>query len=389
MAEPIWAGSSSFQSGQTPFGLYDSDTQFSGSGANSVDRFANWAAKRLGFPIVSIELTSGSFYACFEEAVTEYSAQVNQFNITDNLLHLQGQSTGSSLTHQNVTPSLGRNIRLAEEYGTAADVGGSVPFHTGSIDITSGSQIYDIDELFTNVSASDSENGIEIRRIYHGATPAIQRFFDPYATSGYGTQNMLAGFGFGGMSPAVTFTMMPIFADLLRVQAIEVNDEIRKSAYSFQVMGSKLRIFPNPTENFNLWFDYVKKSDINSSVRTQYSGSLNTISDFSNVPYDNMEYKFINDVGKQWIRKFGLALARESLGSVRGKYGTVPIPNGEMTLDGDALRNEAVAEKEGLKAELREMLEKTSTRNLLEADRDGAQMLQEKLGKVPLPIYIG
>ena len=384
MAEPIWPGSSSFQSGQTPFGFYDTDNEFT----SSCDSFSNWAAKRLGFPIISVELSSGSFYACFEEAVTEYSAQVNQFNITDNLLHLQGQSTGSSLTHQNITPSMGRNIRLAEEYGTAADVGGSVPFHTGSIDITSGSQIYDIDELFTNVSASGAD-GIEIRRIYHGQTPAIRRFFDPYATTGYGTQNLVEGFGFGSYSPAVTFTLMPIFEDLLRVQAIELNDEIRKSAYSFQVMGSKLRIFPNPTEDFNLWFDYVKKSDVNSSTRTQYSGSLNTISDFSNVPYDNMKYSQINDVGKQWIRKFGLALARESLGSVRGKYGNIPIPNGETTLDGDALRNEAVAEKEALKAELREMLEKTSQRNMLEADRDSSQMLQEKLGKVPLPIYIG
>ncbi len=384
MAEPIWPGSSSFQSGQTPFGFYDTDNEFT----SSCDSFSNWAAKRLGFPIVSVELASGSFYACFEEAVTEYSAQVNQFNITDNLLHLQGQSTGSSLTHQNITPSMGRSIRLAEEYGTAADVGGTVPFYTGSIDITSGSQIYDIDELFTNVSASGAD-GIEIRRVYHGQTPAIRRFFDPYATTGYGTQNLVEGFGFGSYSPAVTFTLMPIFEDLLRVQAIELNDEIRKSAYSFQVMGSKLRIFPNPTEDFNLWFDYVKKSDVNSSTRTQYSGSLNTISDFSNVPYDNMKYSQINDVGKQWIRKFGLALARESLGSVRGKYGNIPIPNGETTLDGDALRNEAVAEKEALKAELREMLEKTSQRNLLEADRDGAQMLQEKLGKVPLPIYVG
>jgi len=384
MAEPIWAGSSSFASGQTPFGFYDTDSEF----VSSIDNFSNWAAKRLGFPIVSVELSSGSFYACFEEAVTEYSAQVNQFNITDNLLHLQGQSTGSSLTHQNITPSMGRSIRLAEEYGTAADVGGTVPFYTGSIDITSGSQIYDIDELFTNVSASGAD-GIEIRRVYHGQTPAIRRFFDPYATTGYGTQNLVEGFGFGSYSPAVTFTLMPIFEDLLRVQAIELNDEIRKSAYSFQVMGSKLRIFPNPTEDFNLWFDYVKKSDVNSSTRTQYSGSLNTISDFSNVPYDNMKYSQINDVGKQWIRKFGLALARESLGSVRGKYGSIPIPNGETTLDGDALRNEAVAEKEALKAELREMLEKTSQRNLLEADRDGAQMLQEKLGKVPLPIYVG
>ena len=148
-AEPIWPGSSSFASGQTPYGFYDSDTEFSGSNANSVDRFAEWAAKRLGYPIVAVELTSGSFYANFEEAVTEYSAQVNQFNITDNLLSLKGQSTGSNLSQKNITPTMGRTIRLAEEYGTAAGVGGLTSFKTGSIQITSGSQVYDFDKLFT------------------------------------------------------------------------------------------------------------------------------------------------------------------------------------------------------------------------------------------------
>ena len=92
MAVALWAGSSSFTSGDTPWGLYDSDTSFT----SSADKFAGWAAKRLGYPITAIELTSGSFYACYEESVTEYSAQVNQFNIKDNLLSLKGQSTGSS-----------------------------------------------------------------------------------------------------------------------------------------------------------------------------------------------------------------------------------------------------------------------------------------------------
>ena len=83
----IWNGSSTFTSGETPFGFYDADTDFS----QSIDKFADWTARRLGYPLVDIELQSGSFYACFEEAVTEYSAQINQFNIKDNLLHLQGQ----------------------------------------------------------------------------------------------------------------------------------------------------------------------------------------------------------------------------------------------------------------------------------------------------------
>jgi len=384
--EVIWAGSSSFASGQTPYGFYDSDTEFSGSGTNSVDRFSDWAARRLGYPIMAVELQSGSFYACYEEAVTEYSAQVNQFNIKDNLLHLTGQATGSNVTHKRVTPTLGRSVALSKQYGTEAGVGGDVPYHTGSLSIQSGSQVYDIDKLFTDISASEA---IEVKRIFYEAKPAMQRFFDPYATTGYGTINMVEGFGFGNYSPAVSFTLMPLFEDLLRVQAIELNDSIRKSAYSFSLQNNKLRLFPDPSQNFTLHFHYVKVSERDNPLITQYSGSADVVSDYSNVPYDNMKYKFINDVGKQWIRKYGFALCKELLGMIRSKYGTIPIPNAETALDGDTLRAEAAAEKEALVTQLREMLEQTSRRALLEADKDEAEFLQEKLQKVPYPIYIG
>ena len=102
-----------------------------------------------------------------------------------------------------------------------------------------------------------------------------------------------------------------------------------------------------------------------------------------------MQYSYINDVGKQWIRKYGLALAKELLGLIRSKYGTIPIPNADTTLDGETLRSEAATEKEQLITELREMLEGTSRRALLEADKDEAEFLQEKLNKIPYPIYIG
>jgi hypothetical protein len=386
MAEVIWQGSSSFESGQTPYGFYDSDSEFAGSGTNSVDRFSDWAARRLGYPIMAVELQSGSFYACYEEAITEYSAQVNQFNIKDNLLHLTGQATGSNVTHKRVTPTLGRSVALSKQYGTEAGVGGDVPYHTGSLSIISGSQLYDIDKLFTDVSASEA---IEVKRIFYEAKPAMQRFFDPYATTGYGTINMVEGFGFGNYSPAVSFTLMPLFEDLLRVQAIELNDSIRKSAYSFSLQNNKLRLFPDPSENFTLHFHYVKVSERDNPLITQYSGSADVVSDYSNVPYDNMKYKFINDVGKQWIRKYALALCKELLGMIRSKYGAIPIPNAETSLDGDTLRAEASAEKELLMTQLREMLEQTSRRALLEADKDEAEFLQEKLQKVPYPIYIG
>jgi len=385
--EVIWQGSSSFASGQTPYGFYDSDTQFSGSSNNSVDKFSDWAARRLGFPIMAVELQSGSFYACYEESITEYSAQVNQFNIKDNLLHLTGQATGSNVTHKKITPTLGRTVSLSKQYGTEAGVGGNVDWKKGSITISSGSQEYDLNSLFADVS--ESGQAIEVKRVYYEGTPAMQRFFDPYATTGYGTLNMVEGFGFGNYSPAVSFTLMPIFEDLLRVQAIELNDSIRKSAYSFTLVNNKLRVFPNPEETHTLYFDYVKVADRDNPLVTEHSGSANVVSDFSNVPYDNMEYQFINDVGKQWIRKYGLALCKELLGIIRSKYGTIPIPGSDTTLDGDTLRSEAAAEKEGLVAQLREMLEQTSRRALLEADKDEAEFLQEKLTKVPYPIYIG
>ena len=381
---PIWAGSSTFSGSQTPYGFYDNDTEFSGSGAHSVDRFADWAAKRLGYPIVDVEMQSGSFYACYEEAITEYSAQVNQFNIKDNLLSLQGQSTGSNLTHRTVTNSFGRFITLSEQYGTEAGVGGTVDFKTGSIDITSGSQEYDLNALYANVS--ESGNAIEVRKVYYEGPAAVNKYFDPYAGVNSNNLNLLDSFGWGNYSPAIQFLLMPMYADLLRIQGIELNDQIRKSAYSFELVNNKLRIFPKPTEAYTLHFKYLVKDDRGNPLK---GSSVGRVSDISNAPYDNMEFRHINDVGKQWIKKYALALCKELLGTIRSKYGSVPIPNGDVTLDGDTLRNEASAEKETLVTQLREILEQTSRKAMMEAERDEAEALQEKLQKVPYPIYIG
>ena len=387
--EVIWAGSSSFSAGNTPYGFYDSDTEFSGSGNHSIDKFADWSAKRLGYPIVEVELQDVQFYACYEEAITEYSAQVNQFNIRDNMLALQGQETGSGatktdLTHRKLTPTIGRNIQLAEQYGSEAGVGGTVDFKTGSIEITSGSQVYDLDALYAQVS--ESGNAIEIRKVHYEGSPAITRYFDPYAGTGDGSYNMLDSFGWGNNSPAVQFMMMPMYADLLKVQAIEFNDQIRKSAYSFELRNNKLRIFPNPTSTYTLHFDYIVKKDRNNTLQGTSDG---VITDFSNAPFNNMTFADINEVGKQWIKKYGLALCKELLGTIRSKYASLPIPGAETTLDGDTLRTEAATEKETLVTQLREMLEQMSRKALSEADKDEAEFLNEKLNKVPIPIFIG
>ena len=383
--EAIWPGSGSAVSGNTPFELYDNDTTFQ----SDAPKFANWAAKRLGYPIMAIELQDSQFYACLEESVTEYSSQVNQFNIRENLLSLRGQATGSSnsVTHKRVTPNFADAIRVSEQYGTEAGVGGTIDFKSGSIDVVSGSQVYDLDTLYANVS--ESGNAIEIRRVFYEASPAVQRYFDPYAGTGAGSYNMLDGFGWGAMTPAVQFMMMPIYADMLRMQAIEFNDQVRKSAHTFELRNTKVRIFPNPTTNYKLWFEYILKSDRDNPIQTAHGEGEGTVSDYSNVPYTNMEYQYINDVGKQWIRKYGLALSKELLGMIRSKYGSIPVPNAETTLDGDTLRTEAQTEKEFLVTQLRENLEASSRKMMLEADSEESTRLQEKLQKVPLPIYIG
>jgi hypothetical protein len=177
-----------------------------------------------------------------------------------------------------------------------------------------------------------------------------------------------------------------MYADLLKIQAIEFNDQIRKSAYSFELVNNKLRIFPNPVDSYKLHFRYLVKKDRDTTLQGTTQG---VITDFSNAPFNNMLFQDINDVGKQWIKKYGLALCKELLGTIRSKYASLPIPNAETSLDGDTLRTEAATEKEILVTQLREMLEQTSRRALLEADKDEAEFLNEKLAKVPYPIYIG
>jgi hypothetical protein len=377
---PIWTGTSNFSSGQTPFGFYDGETSFT----NDVDNTAAWCAKRLGYPIVDIELQSGSLYAVFEESITEYSSQVNYFNIKENLLNLQGAPSGSNLTHREITPNFDRMITLANQYGTEAGVGGDVTYKTGSITVTPESgQTYNLDNLWANVS--ESGNNIEIKRVFYEPAPAVTRFFDPYVGTGAGSEQMLQGFGWGQYSPAVNFLMLPMYDDLLRVQAIEFNDEIRKSAYTFELINNELRVFPIPTAEAKIQFQYIVKNDRKDPLKTN-NGS---ITDFSNATYNNMQYTEINHAGKQWIRKYTLALAKELLGSIRSKYGSIPIPGGETNLDGDTLRNEASSEKENLLTQLREDLEATSRRNMLERQKDEAEFMNDTLNRIPYPIYIG
>jgi len=379
----VYDGTASSISGSTPFGTYDLDSTFQTDGP----KVADWCARRIGYPIVDIELQDQNFFACFEEAVTEYSSQVNRFNIRENLLTAKGSSTGSNLTHKTVKQNLNQLIGISSQYGQEATspVGGDMKLYSGSISMSSGIQTYSLtnDSTVTFESGTPSSDPIEVRRVFFESSPAMTRFFDPHIGSGLGSQQMLSSFGWGSYSPAINYLLMPMYDDLLRVQAIEFNDQIRKSAYSFHIVGNDITIFPRPTSNYNLRFQYYKDADRTNLITSS------DVSDFSNIGYDNMLYTNINDPGKQWIRKYALALTKELLGSVRGKYGSMPIPNGEVSLDGDTLRSEGAAERDALVAELREDLEAASRRQLMERRNDEANFQQETINKIPLNIYIG
>lgn len=384
--ELIYPGSSSFFPGQTPFGIYDDDYVFQ----EDAPKMALWCARRLGFPIQNVELQDENFYACFEESVSEYSAQVNQFNIRNDLYSLKGRDTGTNYSGKLVEGSiLPHLVQISDAYGTLVGVGGNTEIKKTKITLTEGQQVYDLDTLISAVS--ESGNRIDVSKVYFEATPAINRFFDPYSVSGQGTLNLIDEFGFGSYSPAAQFVLMPVFEDLLRIQHIEFNDQIRKSAHTFNIIDNKLTIFPRPTATTistkpNIYIDYFVRKDF---VTNSTSVKSNVVSDFSNAGYDFIQYTTINDVGKQWIRKYTLALVKELLGAIREKYSTIPIPGSEISLDGAALRSEAQTEKEALMTQLRETLEELSRKVQFENKSNEAKQQQEMLQKIPLAIYIG
>jgi len=383
MNVPIWNGSSTFSVGSTPFLFYDYDPQFQ----IDADNIAKWCAQRLGYPIVEIELQSGSFYAAFEEAITTYGNEIYAYKVRENYLSMEGNLTGSSFNNQVITPNMGSMIRISEMYGTEAGSGGNTTYYTGSIALTSGVQDYDLNDWAVSQSIV---GGVEIKRVFYEAPPAIVRYFDPYAGTGTGIQSLLETFGFGQMSPGINFLLMPIFFDVMKVQAIEFNDQIRKAAFSFDLVNNQLRLFPIPSNiitgyNDKLYFHYIKKDDRNSVTQ---DSRTDLITNISNIPYQNPIYSQINSIGKQWIRQYTLALVKEMLGYVRGKYGTIPIPGAEVTLNQSDLFTDARAEKLALLEQLRLTLDEVSRKAQLERQALEAENIQKQFNNVPLSIYI-
>jgi len=376
-------------SAQTPYGTYDADDTF----RSDIVSVTKWVAKRLGYPVLQLEMPSGSIYACFEESINEYSQHINNYNIKNWMWEQYGEknrisgslSTGSA---NPVTPTNGPSVQLSEKYGQLVNVNGNLDLKKGYVTLTSSQQSYDLQDVWANVS--ESSKRIEVQRVFNDLPAAITKFYDPYAGS-FDQRQMLDQFGMGNVSPAISFILRPISYDLARSNSIETNDLVRKSAYSFELHNNNLRIFPIPkdTDSGNkLWFEYYVKDDIKNTNHP--SGSMQGgVSDPSNVPYKFITYSSINAPGRQWIRKYTSALAKELLGIIRSKYSSMPIPDGEVTLDGEGLKTEGREEKQQLLEELKEFLESVSLTEKLKAEAEEANAQQEVLAKAPLPIYIG
>ena len=381
---PIYPGSSSFFPGDTPFGFYDNDYQFQ----QDADKVTKFCAQRLGWPIENVELQDVNFYTAFEEAVTVYGNEVYAYRLRDNYLNLEGSLTSSNLNQAIITPSMANIIRISEQYGEEAGVGGNTNWYSGSVVLTASVQDYDLDVWAQQNGISGSN--LEIKRVFYQGVPASATYY--YG----GAVGLGSGFGgffgaLGGVAGAggIGYLQNPLAYNVAAIQQVELADDILLSAYSFQLINNKLRIFPVPTEGdtgAHYYFQYLLK---NERLENSITQSPNQVSNVSNANYGNPVYSQINSIGRSWIFEYTLAIVKEMLGYVRGKYTTVPIPGAEVTLNQQDLLTSSANSKEALITRLRAYFDETSRQSLLERRAAEADFSQTELNKTPMTIFIG
>ena len=374
---PIYPGSSSFFPGNTPFGFYDNDYAFQ----VDADKVVTFCARRLGYPIMEVELQDINFYAAFEEAITTYGNELYSFQVRDNLLNVIGAPTASNMNHAYVTPSLANVIRLSQQYGVESGAGGNVNWYSGSFVTTASLQDYDFNQwaIENNVTG-----GMEIKRIFWQPLPAVNQVYNLNIFSGLGGVPSVGSYGLFG---ATGFLMYPTSLLIQSAQAVEMQNQVALSDYTFELINNKLRIFPIPTENGSrIWFQYLNMEERLNSVIVQ---APNSVTNASNANFTNPTYTQINSIGRQWIFEYTLALCKEILGYVRGKYTQVPIPGAEVTLNQSDLITAATSEKTTLLERLRLYFDETSNQKLLERKQAESVARQAELGQSPMTIYIG
>ena len=375
----------------TPFGFFDADSQFQ----LEADGMVTFVKRKLGDDVLSVELTRKEIWACFEESCCEYARKVHEMKIQSELANVLGMATGSSdITNRYLNQTLEFLMRQASPYSTYAGVGGVYDATLGYFDLVTGQQDYNVyTELKHAVSGTviysnmAVKSQIRVIEVYHFEPTAAQRTL----LNASNITNFLAtNFNYESYVNSTVFYVLPVFEDILRRGMLETANRVRRSNYSYEILGSNIRIFPVPATSLQLGRLYVKVQagnldPLNASALQGQDQSIYGVSGPQNVPYGNIPFTSITQPGRQWIRQYTLALSRELLGLIRSKYQTIPIPNADLQLNGDSLVTQGREDKEKLMVQLKEFLETLTNAKLMEQQAALAESMQKQLKYIPIP----
>jgi len=347
--------------------------------------------RKLGDDILSVELTKKQIWACFEEACLEYSMLVNQAQAKSQLSNLLGIPTGSLSGAEQKYPrqNLDFMLRRAEPYSMEAGLGGSYTALSGSITLEQGRQDYDIytelknesGNLIISASQNNPRGRMKIMEVFHFNPQAAYRFFDTTSAINYLNNE----FAFESFTPETVFYILPVFEDVLRGGMLNMSQRVRRSNYSYKIVGTKIRIFPQPTQQNpkKLWIRVQFGADpLNPPFEDK---TIQGVNGLSNVPFGNISFNKLNSISRQWIRQYCLGLAKELLGLIRSKFSTVPIPGADLTLNGGDLISQGREDQEKLRTQLNELLEELTYTKLLEKEANAVDNLQKVLRNIPVP----
>ena len=372
----------------TPFAIFDADTAFQ----SEADNVVTFVKRTLGDDVLSVELTKKAIWSQLERAGLMFGYFVNQYEAKSNLASLLGTSTGSLDTAQQryIRQNLEFLNRMAEPYAMEGGVGGSYDMISGSIALEPLKQDYDI---YTDLKNADgvalfdlqptgTRGKLKIKEIFHFSPHAAFRYYG--STSGISYLNN--EFSFESFTPETIFYVLPVFEDIMRAGQLDISQRVRRSNYSYSIYGTKLRIHPVPTSPAGNRKLFIRVQLPPNPLSASFTDdTIYGVSNISNIPYGNLTYANINSIGRQWMREYTLALCKILLGRIRAKMGTIPIPGGDLTLDGESLLTEGQADRDRLEAELKEILDALTYANLSRLEADKAAALHEQLRLVPMP----
>ena len=391
-----------------PFGIYSDSDQFLSGAADQVA----YTYKKLGGDVVDIELTVGNVYASYEEAVLEYSNIINSHQAGNVLSDALGNTTGSFDSKGEITSGDSNlalkypkfQISLARKIGdtlaTEAGFGGTTPIYSASFAAVRGVQQYDLQEIVQSSSISGVDhNGnsvpfaglidgdrIFVTKVYYKSPRAMWRFYGYYG--GLGVVGNASTYG--QYADDATFEVVPAWQN--KLQAIMYEDSLftRTSHYSYEIVNNKIKIFPSPSgpDMQRMWFKFSIEGNT-WEEDPNYSSGISGVNNVNTLPFDNLPYENINSMGKQWIRKYALALCKEMLGQIRGKFGAIPIPGNSVTLNSSDLLSQAKEEQTNLKDKLIEQLKTLGYGELMKQDGDFVEAAEKIFSNIPVPIFVG